>query len=57
MYDLFLEERLECFIVLKHDVVAEQVKVLERFRTLHLTMVSLQMINFEDHMYLVQYLF
>ena len=39
MYDLFLEERLECFIVLKHDVVAEQVKVLERFGTLHLTMV------------------
>jgi len=36
---LLLEEIYECFIVLKNDVVAEQVKVLKRLMTLHLTMV------------------
>jgi len=33
------EEIYECFIVLKNDVIAEQVKVLKRFMTLHLTMI------------------
>jgi len=38
-YGLLLEEIYECFIVLKNDVIAEQVKVLKRLMTLHLTMI------------------